>query len=100
MESRRQARLDPKRRGMSRKLPPLPNLDDLIDGDGQITIGAVKPVQCAAIATYARQPLAMLVRRDGETFIDLLTRLDAAVAIANEEEAIVDEINTGPDPRL
>lgn len=85
---------------MSSKLPPLPHLDDLVDDDGQITIGAVKPVQCAAIAIHGRQPLAMLVRRDGETFIDLLTRLDAAVALANEEEVIVDEINSGPDPRL
>lgn len=48
---------------MSSKLPALPNIEDLIDGAGQITIGAIEPVQCAAVALYERRPLTMLVRR-------------------------------------
>ena len=84
---------------MSEKLPSLPNLEDLIDGAGQITLGAIEPVQCAAIATDGRRPLAMLVRRDGETLAQLLKRLDKAIDLAHEEAVFVDEINNGPDTR-
>lgn len=85
---------------MSTKLPSLDNIEDLIDGAGQITIGVVKPVPCAAIATEGRRPLAMLVRRDGETLYELLERLETAIDKAHEEEIFVDEINNGPDRRL
>jgi hypothetical protein len=84
---------------MIEKLPPLPNLEELIDDEGQITIGAIEPIECAAIATAGRQPLAMLVRRDGEALSELLTRLDAAVAMADESGSFIDEINNGPDAR-
>jgi hypothetical protein len=36
---------------------------------------------------------AMLVRRDDESLVDLMTRLDPAVATAIEQELCVDEIN-------
>ena len=54
----------------------LENIDDLIDGNGQVTLGAIGPVQCAAVATDGTQALAMLVRRDGESLAALLRRLD------------------------
>lgn len=85
---------------MIEKLPPLPNLEELIAGEGQITIGAIEPIECAAIATAGRQPLAMLVRRDGEALSELLARLDTAVAMAEENGTFIDEINHGPDDRL
>lgn len=85
---------------MSEPLPPLENVEDLIDGAGQITIGAVEPVQCAAVALYENRPLAMLVRRDRETLAQLLKRLDTAIDLAHEEEVFIDEINNGPDERL
>jgi hypothetical protein len=36
----------------------------------------------------------MLVRRDGETFLQLLQRLDLAVALAFTEDVFTDEVNT------
>jgi hypothetical protein len=41
----------------------------------------------------------MLVRRKGESLLQLLTRLDAAIAKAYEENICVDEVNP-PDPYL
>ncbi len=71
----------------------LDNIDDLIDGNGQVTLGAIGPVQCAAVATDGTQALAMLVRRDGESLAALLRRLDKAIEDALEGDVFVDEIN-------
>ena len=78
----------------------MPNIEFLIDGNGEITIGAIASIPCAATAADEDQCLAMLVRRDGETLGQLLIRLDRAVEIAAEDEAFIDEINNGPDDRL
>jgi hypothetical protein len=85
---------------VSRALPPLPNIDWLIDGAGEITIGAIASIPCAATASDDAQTLAMLVRRDGETFAQLLERLDKAIEFALEAEDFIDEINNGPDDRI
>lgn len=69
------------------------NIEFLIDGNGEITIGRIGPVPCAAIAVNEDQCLAMLVRREGESFMDLLARLDAAIENADENEIFIDEIN-------
>ncbi|TFG86853.1 MAG: hypothetical protein E4H18_03965 [Hyphomicrobiales bacterium] len=74
-------------------LPDLPNIEQLIDGDGQITIGAIHPLRCVAIANDGHNSLAMLVRRDGETLTNLLIRLDAAIAKAYDEDKFTDEVN-------
>ena len=79
-------------------LPDLPNIEQLIDGEGQITIGAIHPLRCVAIANDGHNSLAMLVRRDGETLAQLLIRLDAAIAKACNEETFTDEVNV-PPPR-
>jgi hypothetical protein len=79
-------------------LPDLPNIEQLIDGEGQITIGAIHPLRCVAIANDGHNSLAMLVRRDGETLTQLLIRLDAAIAKAYDEEKFTDEVNV-PPPR-
>ena len=72
----------------------LKNIVELIECDGQITLGHVHPIRnCVATATDEAQCLAMLVRRDGETLDDLLQRLDAAIADANENGTFADEIN-------
>jgi hypothetical protein len=71
----------------------LENIDDLIDGNGQVTLGAIGPVQCAAVATDGTQALAMLVRREGESLAALLRRLDKAIEDALEGDVFVDEIN-------
>lgn len=76
--------------------PRFEHIQSLIDDGGDIAIGRVGPIRCAATATTEDQSLAMLVRRDGETFLQLLARLDAAIEKALDEEIYIDEINNGP----
>jgi hypothetical protein len=85
---------------MSQRFPSLPNIEFLIDGNGEITIGEVGPIACAATATTEHQSLATLVRRDEETLEQLLMRLETAIGKAYEEEIFIDEINHGPDDRI
>ncbi len=85
---------------MSDRFPSLPNIESLIDGDGDVTIGRVGPIACAATAADEHHSLAMLVRREGETLEQLLMRLEAAIEKAVEEELFIDEINNGPDDRI
>jgi hypothetical protein len=70
----------------------LPHLADLIE-DGEITIGTLAPVGGVATAVDGSNCLAMLVRRDGETLMQLLKRLDLAVALAFTEDIFTDEVN-------
>jgi hypothetical protein len=69
------------------------NIDTLVKGNGDITIGRVGPVRCAAVASDGDQMLAALVRRSRESLEDLLARLDAAIGDAWENDVFVDEIN-------
>lgn len=71
----------------------LKNVDWLISNGGEISLGAVGPVECAAVASDESDCLAMLQRRDGESLYQLLTRLDAAIARAWDEGEFTDEIN-------
>lgn len=71
----------------------LPHLAELIDY-GEITIGTLEPVGGVATAVDGSNCLAMLVRRDGETLLQLLKRLDLAVALAFTEDIFTDEVNT------
>lgn len=79
------------------KPPALPNIETLIEADGQITVGHLNPVGVVAIANAGRNTLAMLRRRRGENLAALLRRLDAAVHLALEEDERTDEINPPPD---
>lgn len=72
------------------------NIEFLIDGNGDITIGAMGPVRCVATAADEDQCLAMLQRRPGESLVDLLQRLDAAIGDACENSIFIDEVNTPP----
>jgi hypothetical protein len=65
----------------------------LVDGEGDITIGRVGRIRCAATASDSHNALAMLVRQRGETLEELLTRLDEAIRLAVEEDEYTDEIN-------
>ena len=71
----------------------LANIAALIEEGGQITIGRLDPIACAAIANTDYDCLAMLQRRPDESLRDLLVRLDAAIATAWNEEILIDEIN-------
>jgi len=74
----------------------LRNIAELI-GCGEITVGEKFPVGCVAIAHDGHNCLAMLKRRNGENLIQLLTRLDQAIAKANKEGIFTDEINSPAD---
>ena len=84
-------------RGVSTPDDALENIDELVSSGGQISVGQIPPIPCAAIANDDHNCLAMLQRRQGESLRDLLMRLDAAIAIAWNEERFIDEINP-PNP--
>jgi hypothetical protein len=75
----------------------LKNIEALIDDGGDITIGPIGSIECAATAVDGHNALAMLVRRDGETLNALLKRLDKAIARFNETGEPTDEINPPSD---
>lgn len=69
------------------------NIEQLILDGGDISLGAVCPIDCVATAADPHTCIAMLVRRDGETLNALLKRLDRAVGRFYEHDEIVDEVN-------
>jgi hypothetical protein len=69
------------------------NIEELVSGNGDITIGRIGPVRCAATAADGDQQLAMLVRRPKESLEQLLDRLDTAIGKAWDEQEYIDEIN-------
>lgn len=73
---------------------PWPTLQWYVGNDGQISIGRIGPIACAAIASDEHQMHVALVRRNDESLTDLLTRLDTALLDAIENEIYVDEINS------
>ena len=71
----------------------LENVQWLVTDGGEITLGSIGVIDCAAVACDEVQCLAMLVKDPEETLSDLLHRLDAAIAYALEHGETVDEIN-------
>lgn len=70
------------------------NIDWVISNHGSITIGEVGgDLGCVAAAADPHLCYAMLARRDGESLLDLMARLDRAVATAAETGNTIDEIN-------
>jgi hypothetical protein len=69
-----------------------PHLEDLITHGGQVTIGKIHPIQCAAIAGNGTKMLAALQRRDGEPLAELLQRLEQAVQEAQISARVTNEI--------
>jgi hypothetical protein len=72
----------------------LKNIEFLVDGNGQITLGQIGPVRCAAIASDDGNCLASLVKDEKESLGEFLVRLDRAIEDALEREVYVDEINS------
>jgi hypothetical protein len=83
----------PRKTERARASSPWPNVEAFLDYDGHISIGHIEPIGYAAIANDDHNMLAALVRRPGETFTQLLDRLDRAIELAVNEETITDEIN-------
>ena len=73
--------------------PAWPTSQWFIESDGQITLGRVGPVPCAAVAASDGEMHVALVRRNDESLSDLLTRLDASLRDALDNETPIDEIN-------
>jgi hypothetical protein len=70
------------------------NIEWLIANRGSITIGDIgADVGCVAAAADPHLCYAMLAQRDGESLLELLSRLDRAVETAAESSITVDEIN-------
>ena len=72
---------------------PWPNIEALVECEGQVSLGRIGPISLAAVASGEHNMLAQLVRRDGESLMDLLQRLDEAIDKAVNEETYTDEIN-------
>jgi len=68
------------------------NIDALVKSGGDITVGRIGPVPCAATAADGSQSLAMLVRGPRESLEALLDRLDKAIGKAWDDEEYIDEI--------
>jgi predicted homoserine dehydrogenase-like protein len=69
------------------------HIEALIDDGGNISIGALDPIDCAATAADHHNTLVMLVRRDGETLGALLKRLGKALGSYYETGETIDELN-------
>jgi hypothetical protein len=70
-----------------------PHIEEFIESGGNINIGPIAPIECAAVAADPHGMLAALVRRSGETFNELMQRLEHAVDVAMNHDAFTDEIN-------
>jgi hypothetical protein len=70
-----------------------PHIEEFVESGGNIEIGRIAPVECAAVASDPHGMIAALVRRNGESFNDLVHRLDHAVDMAMNHDAPTDEIN-------
>jgi len=77
---------------------PLPNIEELIE-HGQITVGIIRPAGCVAVAHDGHKTVSMLVRRDGENVVQLLTRLDLAIDKAQTEGVRTDEVTPSYLPK-
>jgi hypothetical protein len=72
---------------------PFPNLEWILAEHGGISLSEISQVGCVAAAADQETCYAMLLRRKGETVLELLQRLDQAVATAAENNTKVDEVN-------
>ena len=82
---------------MTKSRATLKNLEALIAGHGELTVGGIGPMPCVATASDDDLTYAMLLRRPSESLLQLFERLDATLAWAWEHEEMVDEINTPHD---
>ena len=73
-----------------------PNIVELLDqAGGHIGIGRMPPIESAAVAVTETELIASLVRRNGESFPELLQRLDTAIGKALHEGVVTNEVNGG-----
>lgn len=75
-------------------LSPWPNLEALLEEGGNLSLGQIAPIHYAAVAADEHNMLVALVRQPNESFLEILTRLDRALAEVNATGSIIDDINT------
>jgi hypothetical protein len=73
------------------------HIEALIEEGGEITVGAVDGIECAATAADEHNALVMLARREGESIAALIKWLDRALGKYYETGETVDEINPADD---
>ena len=73
--------------------PHLVNIEELIAGHGDITIGSMDPLGCLATAADRDVCYAMLARRPDESLLDLLRRLNQAISDAINTGTTIDDVN-------
>jgi len=69
-----------------------PNIEAILDDGGDIKVGQVAG-ECVAAANTSYDCPVMLVRREGESFVALLRRLDRSIGKAWDNPTIIDEVN-------
>ena len=74
-----------------------PVLHRFVLSGGTIDVGRIDVMDCAAVASDADTLWVVLTRRDGESFLGLLQRLDTTLARCLESKEPVDEMEC---PRL
>ena len=67
-------------------------LQALMDDGGQVTMGAVGEIRAAAVASMPQGMLAGLMRRHGESWSNLLLRLDEAVMQSVVESRVISDL--------
>ena len=75
------------------KNTPLANIEWLLTEHGSITVHNMQGLGCLAAAADEEGSYAMLLRRDKESLLELINRLDAAIARAADNNVVVDEVN-------
>ena len=68
------------------------NIEPILDDGGDITEGRVAG-ECVAAASTSYDCPVMLVRREGESFVALMRRLDRSIGKAWDSETSIDEVN-------
>jgi len=64
-----------------------------MDDGGQVTMGAVGEIPAAAVASMPQGMFAGLMRRNGESWGNLLLRLDEAVMQSVVENRVISDLH-------
>ena len=71
---------------------PYANIEAILDDGGDISVGRVAG-ECVAAASTSYDCPVMLVRREGESFVELLGRLDRSIGNVWDKGTNIDEVN-------
>jgi len=64
-----------------------------MDDGGQVTLGAISGIPGVAVASMPKGMMAGLLRREGESWGDLLLRLNEAVMQSVVENRVINELH-------